>query len=83
MAVPIFDAREAGSDFEDVLSKLRKLPRYPEDLPSGACAVVAYTVSTFNRINDDVPSVSFNIHWAMLLSLAGKSKKIKGWVVFS
>jgi hypothetical protein len=77
LAVPIFDACEAGSDFEGILSKLRKVPRYPEDLPSGACAVVGYTVSTFTKINDELPSVSFNIHWAMLLGLVGKSKKIK------
>ena len=72
--VPIYDARKAGSNFVDVLSNLKKLPHYPRDLPSASCAVVGYTVNTFNKDTDDMMHASFNVHWAMLLALPSLKK---------
>jgi hypothetical protein len=67
--VPIYDARNADSNFVDVLSNLKKLPRYSRDIPAGSCAVMGYTVNTFNKPGDDLPHISLNAHWVMLLSL--------------
>ncbi len=70
--VPIYDARQAGSKFTDVLAGINRLPRYGGDLPEGSSAVVSYTVSTFMKAGDEISSVSFNVHWIMLLALPGK-----------
>lgn len=73
--VPIYDARKADPVFANVLSTLKNLPRYSGDIPQGSCAVVAYTINTFQKEGDELISSSFNVHWAMLLALPGKFKK--------
>ena len=68
-SVPIYDARKYTGNFYELLADLDRLKRFPMEIPSGACAVVAYTVNTWgkNPIN-----VSFNIQWAMVLGIPGK-----------
>jgi hypothetical protein len=67
--VPIYDARYVQDKFDHVLANLKDLPRYNKDLPSGSCAIVGYTANTFTKKDADMPSVAFNIHWAILLAL--------------
>ena len=43
--------------------------------PSGSCAVVGYTVNTVNKRDDDMPAVTFNVHWSMLLAHPVERKK--------
>ena len=70
--MPIYDTRQADGKFADVLAGINKLPRYSGDLPTGSCAVVCYTVNTFAKPDGEMTSVSFNVHWIMLLALPGK-----------
>jgi hypothetical protein len=72
--VPIYDCRDIRDSFEHVLANLKDIPRYNEDLPSGSCTVLGYTVNTFTKKDVDMPSVAFNIHWVVLLGLPGKGK---------
>jgi len=67
--VPIYDARDIQDKFDHVLANLKDVPRYNKDIPSGSCAVVGYTANTFTKKDVDMPSVAFNIHWAILLAL--------------
>jgi hypothetical protein len=36
------------------------------------CLWVCYTVNTFAKPDGEMTSVSFNVHWIMLLTLPGK-----------
>ena len=72
--VPIYDCRDVRDSFEHILANLKDIPRYNEDLPSGSCAVLGYTINTFTKKDVDMPSVAFNIHWVILLALPGKGK---------
>lgn len=69
--MPIYDGRKVGTNFADILSNLKGLPRYGGELSYGSCAVVAYTVNSFKKKQDDMLSMSFNIHWSMLLGQTG------------
>jgi hypothetical protein len=69
-SVPIYDARKYTGNFYELLADLDRLKRFPTEIPSHACAVVAYTVNTWGR---GAPvNVSFNIQWAMVLGIPGK-----------
>jgi hypothetical protein len=76
--VPVYDCREVSGKFANILSNLKDVPQYGKDIPSGSCAVVGYMVSTFNKRDGDMPAVSFNIHWSMLLALPVEGKKVGG-----
>jgi hypothetical protein len=67
-SVPIYDARKVDSEFYQLVLDVDKLKRINSEIPSGSCAVVAYTVNTWSR---DPINVSFNIKWAMLLGVPG------------
>jgi hypothetical protein len=43
------------------------LPRFRGEVPPGSCAVVGYTVNTFKKNDDLLKSVSFNIHFVIVL----------------
>jgi hypothetical protein len=66
--VPIYNACQVKKTFPEILPTLHTLPRYDSDLQRGSCAVVGYTVSTYQK-KDSMLNVSFNIHWVMLLGL--------------
>ena len=65
--VPIYDGRNVKEPFAKVLTNFTNLPSMTEDIPCGSVAVVGYTINTFTRRNDDMTSLSFNVHWVMLL----------------
>jgi hypothetical protein len=65
--VPIYDARESEEEFPSVLKSLQELPQLDEEMTPGSCAIVGYTANTFFRRNSRMKSVSFNIHFAVLL----------------
>lgn len=66
--VPIYDARQTTGSFEDALKNLRKLPRYPDEVPPGSCVVVAYTINTWGKQEGgSMVNVSFNVQWVMVL----------------
>lgn len=58
-----FDITE---DIDDLENKLPRYEDYDGEVPNGACALVAYTVSQYtgSKKND---AVSFNIRWVLLL----------------
>jgi hypothetical protein len=66
--VPIYDGRGVDADFVEVLDRLNTLPALREELPTNSCAVVGYTINTFNKSGDPIKSVSFNVQWAVRLS---------------
>jgi len=68
--VPIYDARKHAGNFYELLTDLDRLKRFPAEVPSRSCAVVAYTVNTWGRENP--VNVSFNIQWVMLLGIPGQ-----------
>lgn len=43
------------------------LPRFHGEVPSGFCAVVGYTVNTFKKTDDSLKSISFNVHFVIVL----------------
>jgi hypothetical protein len=65
--VPIYDGRNVKEQFAKVLTNFTNLPSLGEDIPYGSVAVVGYTINTFTRRNDDMISLSFNVHWVMIL----------------
>ena len=67
--VPIYNACYFNHDFTTALKRLDRLVRFSEDIPTGSCAVVGYTINTFTRADDSIKSVSFNIQWAMILGM--------------
>lgn len=44
------------------------LPRFHGEVPSGSCAVVGYTANTFKKTDDSLKSVSFNVHFVIVLA---------------
>ncbi len=69
-SVPIYDARKYTGNFYELLTDLERLKRFPAEVPSRACAVVAYMVNTWGR--ESPVNVSFNIQWAMVLGVPGQ-----------
>jgi len=67
--VPIYDAHNLDVYFPDIISSLKNVPRFSEELPPGSCAVIAYTINTFDRRDESIVCTAFNVHWAMLLGL--------------
>jgi hypothetical protein len=65
--VPIYDGRNVKEQFAKVITNFSNLPSLGEDIAYGSVAVVGYTINTFTRRNDDMTSLSFNVHWVMLL----------------
>jgi hypothetical protein len=58
-------------DFYELVLDVDKLPRVNREIPAGSCVVVAYTLNTWGR---DLPiNISFNIKWAMILGVPGRS----------
>jgi hypothetical protein len=68
-AVPVYDAREFAGTFEEAAKTLRKLPRYPNEIPPGSCVVVAYTINTWGKQDTGMINVSFNVQWVMVLGI--------------
>jgi hypothetical protein len=65
--VPIYDARELDTDkIEDVLLALASLHQFEDDVPTGSCAVVGHTITTYIK-KDKTTQVSFNIHWVAVI----------------
>jgi hypothetical protein len=63
--VPIYDARKINKSFYELVLQVDQLSRIERELPSGSCAVVAYTANTWGApIN-----ISFNVKWVMLLGV--------------
>lgn len=69
-AVPIYDARRYGKSFYELVPEIDQLDRINRELPSGSCAVVAYTVNTWG--SSTPINVSFNIKWVALLGVPPK-----------
>jgi hypothetical protein len=70
LSVPIYNTRKYTGNFYELLADLDCLKCFPMEIPSHACAVVAYTVNTWGR---GAPvNISFNIQWAMVLGIPGK-----------
>jgi hypothetical protein len=69
-AVPIYDARRYGKSFYELVPEIDQLDRINRELPSGSCAVVAYTANTWGASTPI--NVSFNIKWVALLGVPPK-----------
>jgi hypothetical protein len=67
--VPIYDARKVDGDFVTILKKIDSLPIFAGEVPAGSCVVVGYTINTFMRSDDSVKSLSYNIHWVIVLGI--------------
>jgi hypothetical protein len=67
-AVPVYDARKDDSGFYELVLNVDRLDRINCELPAGSCAIVAYTLNTWEGRIPPI-NVSFNIKWAMLLGV--------------
>jgi hypothetical protein len=48
--VPVYDARDIPFDYAQDLDNINKvLPLFDQEVPPGSFAVVAYTMSTYNK----------------------------------
>ena len=69
--VPVWNAIGKKFDFGEMVPKLfmdsTLLPLFKGEIPPGSCVVVGYAVNTFKKQGDDMKSVSFNIHFAIVL----------------
>lgn len=68
--VPVYDCRSVDLDLERDLDQLHTLPRWEDEIPFGAFAVVAYTVAVFRAEKTNAWTVSYNLQWAMILGIA-------------
>jgi hypothetical protein len=69
--VPIWNAIGQKFDFKQMLPKLLRdptlLPPFEGEVPPESCVVVGYTVNTFTKAKDHMKSVSFNVHFVIVL----------------
>jgi hypothetical protein len=68
--VPVYDARKVDSNFYDLALGPSQLERVNREVPSGSCAVVAYTLNTWGKTHPI--NVSFNVKWVMVLGVPSK-----------
>ncbi|KAH6871665.1 hypothetical protein BKA70DRAFT_1450893 [Coprinopsis sp. MPI-PUGE-AT-0042] len=67
--VPVYDARDVQLDFNEDLDRIQHLPRWNQEVPYGSFVVVGYTVAVFKVEKTRSWTVSFNIHWAILVGV--------------
>ncbi|KAF6763377.1 hypothetical protein DFP72DRAFT_801285 [Ephemerocybe angulata] len=65
--IPVYDCRNMPLDLSQDLGRLETFTRWTEEIPYGSFVVVAYTVAVFRAEKNKAWTVSFNLHWAMLL----------------
>ncbi|KAF6754970.1 hypothetical protein DFP72DRAFT_812266 [Ephemerocybe angulata] len=67
--IPVYDCRDLALDLPRELDRLDSLPRWKKEVPTNSFAIVGHTITVFNSRSKKQWTVSFNLHWVMLLGI--------------